>query len=69
VYVVVHPAEVALGSCGFVDAIGQLVIPANLDWAEEFSEGLAAFASGADQAAVKRAMYAERGVGVDKPGL
>lgn len=61
--------ERPMGSWGFHDAAGRPVIPATLEWAEGFSEGLAPFATGANHAAVKRAQDAERGTPADVPGL
>ena len=59
-----------MGSWGFYDAAGRLAIPATLEWAEEFSEGLAPFATGANHARVKAMRDSEQdGAPADLPGL
>ena len=50
-----HP----MGNCGFVDVSGKMVVPATLEWAKEFSEGLAPFAVGCDHEAVKKMLESE----------
>jgi hypothetical protein len=50
-----------LGSWGFFDKTGKLAIPATLEWAGEFSEGLAPFATGCNQSGVKQSLEADEG--------
>jgi hypothetical protein len=48
-----------MGSWGFYDKTGVLKIPATLEWAGEFSEGLAPFATGCNQTGVGQALDAD----------